>query len=261
VNTVELVVLAIAGAVLGSFANVLIYRLPRDESIVSPGSRCPQCGTPILPLDNIPILSYFLLLGRCRHCGARISARYPLVEVLMAGLFVAVRLRFPYAVGSHPVPWVLISALLFTFLLVVITFIDLDRQLILNRLSLPGAAAGLALAAAQGRLPGAVLAAFVDAGVILLIVVASEWILKRQGMGMGDVKLAGMIGAFLGWPVGPVALYLGFLAGGLVAVTLLLLRVRGRKDPIPFGPALAVGALLALFWGDTIWRWYWRYGP
>jgi leader peptidase (prepilin peptidase)/N-methyltransferase len=179
----------------------------------------------------------------------------------MAGLFVAVRLRFPYTVGSHPVPWVLISALLFTFLLVVITFIDLDRQLILNRLSLPGAAAGLALSAAQGRLPGAVLAAFVDAGVILLIVVASEWILKRQGMGMGDVKLAAMIGAFLGWPVGPVALYLGFLAGGLVAVTLLLLRVRGRKDPIPFGPALAAGALLALFWGDTIWRWYWRYGP
>jgi leader peptidase (prepilin peptidase)/N-methyltransferase len=176
-------------------------------------------------------------------------------------LFVAVRLRFPETVGPQPLPWALISALLFTFLLVVITFIDLDRQLILNRLSLPGTVAGLVLAALQDRFSGAVLAAFVDAGVILLIVVASEWILKRQGMGMGDVKLAAMIGAFLGWPVGPVALYLGFLAGGLVAVLLLLLRVRGRRDPIPFGPALAAGALLALFWGDTIWRWYWRYGP
>jgi leader peptidase (prepilin peptidase)/N-methyltransferase len=175
----------------------------------------------------------------------------------MAALFVAVGLAIPPDAGP-PLWWPLISALVFTFLLVVIAVIDLDRQLILNRLSLPGIAAGLALAAVQGRLAGAVLAAVVDAGVILLVVVGSEFILKRQGMGMGDVKLAAMIGAFLGWPVGPVALYLGFLAGGLVAVTLLVLRVKGRKDPIPFGPALAAGALLALFWGETVWRWYWR---
>lgn len=258
-NPVVLIVLAVFGAVLGSFANVLIYRLPRDESIVTPGSRCPSCGTPILPRDNMPILSYFLLRGRCRQCGAAISARYPLVEGLMAVLFVVVGLRVSAPAGHPPVSWALVSALLFTFLLVVITFIDLDHQLILNRVSLPGIAAGLALAALQGRLAGAALAAAVDAGVILCIVVASEWVLKRQGMGMGDVKLAAMIGAFLGWPVGAVALYLGFLCGGIAAVTLLLLRIRGRRDPVPFGPALAAGAFLALFWGDAIWRWYWRH--
>jgi leader peptidase (prepilin peptidase)/N-methyltransferase len=259
VNPVDLIVLAVAGAILGSFANVLIYRLPRDESIVSPGSRCPHCGTPIPPRDNVPILSYFLLRGRCRRCGGPISARYPLVEGLMAALFVLVGVRVVPS-GGPPLSWALGTALLFTFLLVVVTFIDLDHQLILNRVSLPGTAAGLALAAVQGRLAGGALAAVVDAAVILVIVVASEWILKRPGMGMGDVKLAAMIGAFLGWPVGLVALYLGFIAGGIAAVALLLLRVRGRKDPIPFGPALAAGALLALLWGEAIWRWYWR-GP
>ncbi len=251
-NPVELAVLAIAGTILGSFANVIIYRLPRDESIVSPGSRCPHCGTPIQPWDNMPILSYFLLHRRCRRCGGSISSRYPLVEGLMALLFLAVRFRFPEPLGLHPFPWAFVSGALFAFLLVVITFIDLDHQLILNRLSYPGIAAGLLLAVAQGRPLPALLMGLGAAGLILAIV-----ILSRGGMGGGDVKLAGLIGVFLAWPSGAVALFLGFLIGGVVGVGLLVLRIRGRKDAIPFGPALAAGALAGLLWGEAIARWYW----
>lgn len=251
-NPVELAILSIAGAVLGSFANVLIYRLPHAESIVSPGSRCPQCRTPIHPWDNIPILSYFLLHGRCRQCGSRISPRYPLVEGLMALLFVAVRIRFPEPFGLDRFPWAFGSAVLLVFLLVVITFIDLDHQLILNRLTYPGIVAGLLLAVAQGRPIPALVTGVGAAGLILAIVV-----LSRGGMGGGDVKLAGLNGVFLAWPSGAVALFLGFLIGGIVGIGLLALRIRGRKDAVPFGPALAAGALAALFWGEAIARWYW----
>ncbi|MBI3998690.1 MAG: prepilin peptidase [Armatimonadetes bacterium] len=247
------------GAVLGSFANVIIYRLPREESIVFPGSRCPHCRASIRAWDNVPLLSFVFLRGRCRACGAPISLRYPLVEALMAALVVAVRLRFsgsaPDAAGLHAVTAALplISALLFVFLLVVITFIDLDHRLILNRLTYPGIAGGFLVAAAQGRASPALIAGLGAAGIILVIVIVS-----RGGMGLGDVKLAALIGTFLTSPaLTAVALFLGFMAGGLVGVVLLALRLRGRKDPIPFGPFLALGALGALFWGDAIIRWYW----
>lgn len=241
-----IVILAAAfGAILGSFANVVIHRLPRDESVVFPGSHCPDCGTPISPRDNIPLLSFVLLRGRCRACGARISLRYPLVEGLMAILTVAVVMAFP-DVPSR------IGALVLAFLLVVITFIDLDHQLIPNRLTYPGIAVGLLLAFAQGRGLPHLLAALGAAGLIAAIV-----ILSRGGMGGGDVKLAGMIGAFLGWPGVAVGLFLAFLGGGLVGMLLLALRLKGRKDAIPFGPALAGGALTALFWGNRLAAWYW----
>lgn len=245
-------VLTALGAVLGSFANVLIYRLPRDESIVTPGSRCPGCGAPIRPRDNIPVLSYVLLRGRCRACGQRISLRYPLVEVLMAVLTVAVGLRAPLPMGWREALDVA-GALLFVFLLLVITFIDLDHQLILNWLTYPGVVAGTLLAAALGRLAPALVAGVGAGALILLIVVAS-----RGGMGLGDVKLAVLIGVFLASPAATgVALFLAFVSGGLVGLALLVLRVRGRKDPIPFGPFLALGAVGALFWGDALIRWYW----
>ncbi len=244
-STSDLVLLALAGAVLGSFANVVIYRLPRGESIVSPRSRCPHCQTPLHPWDNVPLFSFIALRGRCRHCGEPIAFRYPLVEALMTALAVAVGVRFsgPVAVGS---------ALIFTFLLVVITFIDLDHQLILNRVTYPSIVAGLVLAAVAGRALNAFLAGLGAAGLILAIVVVS-----RGGMGGGDVKFAGLIGVFLGWPGVAVALFLAFMAGGIVGLVLLALRLRGRKDAIPFGPALAAGALGALFWGEAISRWYW----
>ncbi|MDR7483245.1 MAG: prepilin peptidase [Armatimonadota bacterium] len=246
-------VLTALGAVLGSFANVLIYRLPREESVVTPGSRCPECKAPIRPRDNIPVLSYALLRGRCRVCHQRISLRYPLVEMLMAVLTVAVGLRVPLPLGWRAAVEVA-GALLFVFLLVVITFIDLDHQLILNWLTYPGVVAGVLLAAALGRLVPALIAGVGAGALILLIVVAS-----RGGMGLGDVKLAVLIGVFLASPaVTGVALFLAFVIGGLFGLALLTLRVRGRKDPIPFGPFLALGALGAIFWGEAIIRWYWQ---
>jgi leader peptidase (prepilin peptidase)/N-methyltransferase len=241
----DLVTGFILGAVLGSFANVLIYRLPRDESIVWPGSRCPHCGAPIRALDNIPILSFLLLRGRCRACGGRISPRYPFVEVLTAVLVAA-------AWGVADTPLARATGTIFVFLLVVITFIDLDHQLILDRVSLPGAAVGLVLAWMQHQFVPALAAALGAGAVILAVVVVS-----RGGMGGGDVKLAAMIGAFLGWPGIAVGLFSGVMIGGLVGIGLLAARRLSRKDAIPFGPALAAGALVALYWGGAIARWYW----
>ncbi|MGQ0548858.1 MAG: prepilin peptidase [Armatimonadota bacterium] len=244
-RTPDLIILAALGAILGSFANVLIHRLPRGESIVFPGSRCPHCGSPIRPWDNLPLVSFILLRGRCRRCGATIAWRYPLVEFIMATLVLAVGLRF-----RELVPF--LSALILVFLLVVITFIDLDHQLILNRLTYPGIVIGLLMSVPSGDVLNAALAGLGAAALILAIVV-----LSRGGMGGGDVKLAALMGVFLGWPSIAVALFLAFLAGGVVGLLLLALRLRGRKDAIPFGPALAAGAVAALFWGDAIARWYW----
>lgn len=241
----ELAVVAVFGAVLGSFANVVIHRLPLGVSIVLPGSRCPHCHVPIRALDNVPVLSYLLLRGRCRSCAGRISPRYPVVELLMAVLAVAVWSAF-----TGPLPR--LAGLGFAFLMVVTTFIDLDHQLILNRITYPGIAAGLLLSALQGRGAVALLAA-AGAGALIAAIV----LLSRGGMGGGDIKLAALIGAFLGWPGVAVALFLGFMFGGVVGIGLLALRLRGRKDAIPFGPALAAGALVALFWGEAIAAWYW----
>jgi leader peptidase (prepilin peptidase)/N-methyltransferase len=244
-NAAELVLVAMLGAALGSFANVVIYRMPRDESIVAPRSRCPACGRPIRVYDNVPVLSYLALRGRCRDCGARIAVRYPLVEALTAALAVAVWLSTPTLLDR-------ILGLVFVVLMVVITFIDLDHQLILNRISYPGIAAGIVFAILQGRAVPSLLSAAGAAGLILVIIVVS-----RGGMGGGDVKLAAMIGAFLGWPGVAVALFAAFMIGGVAGVVLLALRLRGRKDAIPFGPALAAGALVSLFWGAAIVEWYW----
>jgi leader peptidase (prepilin peptidase)/N-methyltransferase len=246
VSGADLFVAAALGAILGSFANVVIYRMPKNESIVTPGSRCPSCGRPIGAVDNIPVLSYLLLRGRCRHCGARISARYPFVEVLTAMLAVGVWLHADTTLAR-------VAGLAFAVWLVVITFIDLDYQLILNRISYPGIVAGLAFSALEGRFVPALASALGGAALITLIVVVS-----RGGMGGGDVKLAALIGSFLGWPGIAVALFAGFMVGGVVGLSLLALRLRQRKDAIPFGPALAAGGLIAFFWGDAIVRWYWR---
>lgn len=244
-NSSTLILAGVVGAVLGSFANVIIHRVPRRESIVSPPSHCPRCGTPIRPWDNVPLVSFLLLRGRCRGCGGPISWRYPLVEALMAGLAVSAVAAFPDWLSR-------LAALVLIFLLVVITFIDLDHQLILDRISLPGIAVGLVFAALLGRGVPSLLSALGAGALIAAIVIVS-----RGGMGGGDVKLAALMGAFLGWPGIAVALFAGFMVGGVLGMTLLALRLRGRKDPIPFGPALATGALVGLFWGEAIMRWYW----
>jgi len=260
-TAVTLVITAAFGAVVGSFANVVIHRVPRRESVVVPGSRCPHCGTPIRAIDNIPLLSFVLLRGRCRACGGRISARYPLVEGLMAALAVAAYLRFPQPLALSPFPWALVSGWIFAFLLLAITFIDLDHQIIPHRITWPGIALGVALAAGQGRLVPALLAGLAGAAIILAIVLASLLIMKQEGMGLGDAWLAALMGVYLGWPNVGVALLLAIYIGGLAGLVLWVLRIRGRRDPIPFGPALAAGGLGALFWGQALldsYLWLWR---
>jgi leader peptidase (prepilin peptidase)/N-methyltransferase len=235
------------GAVVGSFLNVVAYRLPRGESVVRPRSRCPGCGTAIRPYDNVPVLSWLLLRGRCRDCREPISPRYPLVEATTAVLCAVVVL----AKGPHTAALLGIALVL---VLVPITLIDLEVRLIPNVLTATGSVAALAILALDdpGSIPGHLIAAAAGGGFLFAAVMAYP-----RGMGMGDAKLAGMLGLFLGRSVG-VALFAGFLAGTVIGVVIMA-RVgvaKGRKTKIPFGPYLALGGLVALFAGDALVDWY-----
>lgn len=245
--TLSTVLVFSLGTVLGSFLNVVIYRLPRGLSLVTPGSRCPHCQTPIRPRDNIPLLSFVILRGQCRACRAPISWRYPLVEAVGGLLLAALWIRFAPAAAWLPLG----AGTVFTLMLLAVFFIDLDRQIVPNAITYPGLAAGVLLAIPQGRVGPALLAA-AGAGAFFLLVA----IVSRGGMGGGDIKLAAMMGAFLRWPAIAVALLLAFTLGAAAGVLLLAFKKRSRKDPIPFGPALATGGVIALFAADSILRWY-----
>ncbi len=242
----EAVVATLLGAMAGSFANVAIHRLPRQESLVAPRSHCPHCGHLIRARDNIPVLSFFWLRGRCRDCGGPISWRYPLVEASTALLFLAAWWWFGLSLGA-------LRAGLFVVIMVIVIFVDLDHRIIPNAVTYPGVVAGLLLALAGGPRTFLVsLAAALGAGALFFLIAVAS----RGGMGGGDIKLAAVMGAFLGWPVIAAALFLSFLLGGLVGLVLLATGIRRRKDPVPFGPFLAAGGLAALFWGQTIVQWY-----
>jgi leader peptidase (prepilin peptidase) / N-methyltransferase len=246
-GTARLVLEAFAfalGAALGSFANVVIYRLPRRESLVVPGSHCPHCQAPIRAYDNIPILSYLVLRGRCRSCRAPIAVRYVLVEtaagVLLAGLV------WQYGVSVATLRFAVLA-----LTLLVVFFIDLEWNIIPNVITYPGILLGLILSGVSGMLPTAAVACLGAGSVFLLV-----GILSRGGMGGGDIKLAAMIGAYLGVSGVVVALFLAVAIGAGAGLLLIALRLRTRKDMIPFGPALAVGALIAVFASDVLVRWY-----
>jgi leader peptidase (prepilin peptidase)/N-methyltransferase len=235
------------GAIVGSFLNVVAYRLPRGESLSHPRSRCPACETPIRPYDNVPVLSWLVLRGRCRACGDPISPRYPLVEAVTALLCALV------VVAKGPDDDALLGLLL-VLVLVPITLIDLEVRLIPNRLTAFGAAGALVILAltARGDLVEHLVAGVAAGGFLLIAVLAYP-----RGMGMGDVKLAGMLGLFLGRAVGP-AMFVA-LIGGTVVGAVIIARVgaeRGRKTAIPFGPYLALGGLVGLFAGDALVDWY-----
>ena len=240
-------VAGVFGAVIGSFLNVVAYRLPRGESLVSPGSRCPACGTPIKPYDNIPVLGWLLLRGRCRNCGERISPRYPLVEVATGLLCAAVVLRY----GADDDVWL---PLAFVILLVPVTLIDLDHRIIPNKLMIVGAvvAVALVLATASEEVTEYAIAGAAAFGFFFLAALAYP-----AGMGMGDVKLAGVMGLFLGREVAP-ALFVGLIAGTVVGVAIIARRgaAEGRKTAVPFGPFLALGSVVAVFVGDEMVDWY-----
>ncbi len=239
----------IFGAIVGSFLNVCIYRIPRDASIVRPGSRCPACATAILYYDNIPLISYVLLRGRCRKCGRPIPIRYPLVEVITAVLFVV----FYRVLGlSLELP----VSLVFASLLIVISFIDLDHLIIPDILSLGGLLLGVLLSFLRSSFTytdslGGVL---VGAGLLFAIAKSYELIRKREGMGGGDIKLLGMIGAFCGIKGVIFSLVSGSLLGTLVGLPLMLIKGEGMKYALPFGPFLSLGALLYAIAGNELIR-------
>lgn len=242
----ELAVLCVYGALFGSFVNVLAYRLPRRESIVKPRSRCPACGTTIRFYDNIPIASWVALRGRCRYCGVRIAARYPLVEAVTAALFVALGVKF----GREGALW---PALALAVVLVAAAATDLEQRIIPNRLMLAGALLALALwsLADPGRLPENLIAGAAAGGFLLVAA-----LVYPAGMGMGDVKLAAVMGLFLGRSVGP-ALFVGFAAGALVGMAIVAARgAEARKQGVPFAPFLALGGIVGLLFGSGLIDWY-----
>jgi leader peptidase (prepilin peptidase)/N-methyltransferase len=241
-----LAVVVVFGLVLGSFLNVVIARLPERRSLWAPRSACPGCGAPIAWYDNVPLLSFAILRGRCRACAMPIPWRYPLVEAITAALLALAWLEF----GPTP-EFVVATALLAA--LVAITAIDLRHQIIPDAITLPGILAGITANVATRHLSWAdvALGIIVGGGVFFVIIV-----LSRGGMGAGDMKLGAMLGAFLGWKIALFALMVGVVLGGVWAVALIALGIRGRKDAIPFGPFLALGGAAALFWGEGVVQWY-----
>ncbi len=248
------IIVALLGSLVGSFLNVCIYRIPRNLSIISPASRCPSCHTPIKPYDNIPVVSYLLLRGTCRVCGARISLRYPFIEVLNAALSVLVVARFGFE-------WHTLVYAVFCSALVVITFIDLDFQIIPDVITLPGI--GLGFAAGSLVMPdpfmriaplgflSSSIGLFVGGGLLYAIAVVS-----RGGMGGGDIKMMAMVGALMGWKAVFLTLFLGSFTGAVFGLFLMVARGKGRKTKIPFGPFLAFGAVVTMFFGQEILSWY-----
>ncbi len=238
----DVVLIGVLGLLVGSFLNVLIHRLPRGESSVTPASRCPQCQTPIKPYDNIPVLSWLLLRGRCRNCGARISARYPVVEALTAAAFAGAALT--RGVDDDLALW-----LPFVAMLIAVAGIDLDHRIIPNKILLPAAIWGL-VATIIFR-PDNIDDSLVAGGIAFSALLLAA-LIYPAGMGMGDVKLAGVMGIYLGSGVAP-AMLAAFLAGSVVGVVIIAREGSdARKKGVPFGPFLAFGGLVGLYWGPEL---------
>jgi leader peptidase (prepilin peptidase)/N-methyltransferase len=241
----------ILGAVVGSFLNVCIYRIPAGQSIVSPRSRCPQCETPIRWYQNIPVLSWLLLGGKCANCTEPISWRYPFVELLTAVLFCGVFLTFGFQPATL-IYWIMAA------ILVTVTFIDLDHQIIPDVISLPGIVVGFL---GTFFIPwitwfDSLMGIIAGGGSLLLIALTYEFVTKKEGMGGGDIKLLAMLGAFLGWQAIFPVIFISSMVGTAVGIPLMLWRKADSKLALPFGPFLAFGAMFYLIWGRALVRWY-----
>jgi leader peptidase (prepilin peptidase)/N-methyltransferase len=248
------------GAIVGSFLNVVIHRYPREESIVFPASHCPRCQAPIRWFDNIPIVSYLVLLARCRACRAPISPRYPLVELANGLFYLAVFLH-----AGPTVAFVLIAALV--SLTIALIYIDAEIQILPDVIDIPGIALGVVCGAlgTGALLPNLTLAeswvdslagAALGAGIIIVIT-AAYWLVRRvEGMGQGDIKMMAMIGALLGWRAVPAVLFLASISGAVVAIPLAVRSDRGMQLALPFGVFLGFATLVVLFFGPTLAGWY-----
>lgn len=239
--------MALLGLSIGSFISVVAYRIPIGESIVSGRSRCPSCEAQIGARDNVPVLSWLLLRGRCRSCGTRIPVTYPLVELGLAALFVGAFLAFEEDAAE------IVLACVFGATLASITLTDLEHRIIPNKVLIASAVIGIAIAAPTDpdAMPERLIAAAVASGVLFLAVM-----IRPGGMGLGDVKLAAVMGLYLGRAVAP-AMLIGFLVGALYGVALIARHgSEARKRKVPFGPFLALGSVIAIFAGDDIVDWY-----
>jgi leader peptidase (prepilin peptidase) / N-methyltransferase len=262
------------GLAVGSFLNLCIHRIPRGESIVTPASRCPQCKKPVRPYDNIPLLSYVALRGKCRFCKSAISLRYPLVELLTALAFWAC-----FAVWGLTPPAFVNS--LFLSLLIVLVFIDYNHQVLPDRITKPGILAGIALSPFQSEvlfrdafsyeiasvLPGispetilpwvgSLLGVLVGGGILWITGYAYQLVRKRRGLGLGDVKMMMMAGAFLGWRMALLTIFVGSLVGSILGIFLILFRGKTLQHRLAFGTLLGGGAAFSLFFGLSFVRWY-----
>ena len=257
----EYIMICIFGLVFGSFVNVLIYRIPEGKSIVTPPWACMKCGMRLKPLDLVPVFSYIFLRGRCRHCGAAISPRYPAIELLTAAVYVVLFISFGLTVAFFA----------YTFLmtiLIAVLFIDYDHRIIPDELVIAGLAGGAFVFVYNIFKPGELLygdgmwwtplLGFVaGSGILLLVAIFGSLIFKTdEAMGMGDVKILAPIGVFLGWKLGLAGLFFSILIAGIVILLMLILRLIGRKDTIPFGPFIVVGTFVTIMWGWDIIFWY-----
>lgn len=265
---------AVLGLIIGSFLNVCVYRIPLGKSIVFPGSSCPSCGQPIRAYDNIPVLSFLLLRGKCRFCGHRISIQYPFVELLTGAAFLACAWRWEFSAPTF------VNSLLLS-IVIVLVFIDYRHQILPNVLTLPGAVAGMLLSSfqdfsfysdalsvrmalslpgdrPQALLPwiGSLVGALLASGVLWLIGFAFRKLRHKEGLGMGDIKMMAMVGAFLGWPLASLTVFAGAFLGTFVGVFLILFRNKNMQTKLPFGVFLGIGTALSLFYGLPFLRWY-----
>ena len=248
---IEIILIFILGLIVGSFSNVCIYRIPRNESIIYPASHCPKCRSNISPKDNIPLLSFILLKGRCRNCKSKISIQYPIVELLTGLTYLIIYLI--YGLSIQTLIYIILSSAL-----IIIAFIDLNEQIVPDVISLPGIVIGFILSFFVPYISfiNSGLGVVVGGGIILVIGLAGSVIFKKEAMGGGDVKLAAMIGAFLGWKYILISLFLGFFLGALIGIILIMSKIKSREDVVPFGPFIILGSFITLLWGEKIISWY-----
>jgi leader peptidase (prepilin peptidase)/N-methyltransferase len=245
------VLIFILGLIVGSFSNVCIYRIPKNESIIYPASHCPKCHSNISPKDNIPLLSYILLKGRCRNCKSKISIQYPIVELLTGLIYLIIYLI--YGLSIQTLVYIILSSAL-----IIIAFIDLNEEIVPDVISLPGIVIGFIISFFVPYISfiNSALGVLVGGGIILIIGLVGSVIFKKEAMGGGDVKLAAMIGAFLGWRYIIISLFLGFFIGALAGIFLIVSKIKSREDAIPFGPFIVLGSFITLLWGEKIISWY-----
>jgi len=249
VQSFVVLVCGVVGLMVGSFSNVCVYRIPRGESVAFPGSHCPICNHDIAWYDNIPLLSWLFLKGKCRRCSSSISVRYPLLEALM-GISWA---WLAYHYGFSPV---LLQAIVLISLLWILTLIDLETGLLPNVLTLPGIVIGLLFAWWFGFVVDALIGAVAGYGAFWLVARAFLLLTGKEGMGYGDFKLLAMLGAFMGWQALPFIVFASSFVGAIVGIAYLKMAKKGRQTEIPFGPYLALAGMLWFLWGEQFLQWY-----